>query len=256
MSEKRAKKLAQNYIDPKLANADMADSLGRIADELEKPKEVVKELKVEITNQPEIQKFKLEGVEVVTFKGDRGEVGPQGERGEKGDSITGPQGPKGEKGDAGYTPIKGVDYFDGEKGEQGETGVGLPGKNGSPDSPEQIVEKINSLPDEDEFKIDASHIKGLPEIKDGKGQAVFSVERGGLKVYDLSSSLDGATKTFSLPAFDKIIMISSTSFPFTFRPTVDYTSDASAMTLTFTSEITASTTLALGQTLLIVYSVL
>lgn len=63
-----------------------------------------------------------------------------GKKGDKGDSI---------KGDDGYTPIKGVDYND-----------------GSPDTGEQIVEKINDLPtDDDDLKIDASHIKNLPQNK-------------------------------------------------------------------------------------------
>jgi len=42
---------------------------------------------------------------------------------------------------------------------------GQNGKEGSPDTGEQIVEKINDLPtDEDELKIDASHIKNLPKM--------------------------------------------------------------------------------------------
>lgn len=59
-----------------------------------------------------------------------------------------------EKGEDGYTPIKGVDYFDGRDGE-----------DGSPDDGEEIVSKINELSIEDDaFKIDASHIKNLPEF--------------------------------------------------------------------------------------------
>jgi hypothetical protein len=52
--------------------------------------------------------------------------------------------------DDGYTPIKGVDYKDGE--------------NGSPDTGEEIVQKINDIEtDDDEYKIDAKHIKNLPK---------------------------------------------------------------------------------------------
>lgn len=50
---------------------------------------------------------------------------------------------------------------DGRDGENGQDG-----KDGSPDTGEEIVSKINALPTDDEdgeFKIDASHIKNLPE---------------------------------------------------------------------------------------------
>lgn len=75
-----------------------------------------------------------------------------------------------------------------------------------------------------------------------------------VKVYDLSSQLNGILKTFSLPAFWRVISVQSSSFPNAFRPTTDYTTDASAMTITFTSEITASSTLAAGQTIIVIYS--
>ena len=72
----------------------------------------------------------------------------------------------------GYTPIKGKDYFDGLSAYTPIKGVdyndGLPGLNGSPDTGEEIINKINDLPtDEDSLKIDAIHIKNLPEITKG-----------------------------------------------------------------------------------------
>lgn len=91
----------------------------------------------------------------------------------------------------------------------------------------------------------------------GKTMYVGGGNAGGgriVKSYDIYDSLNGVTKTFSLPAFYRIISVHSSSFPFSFRETVDYTSDASAMTITFTSEISASVTLATGQTVTIVYS--
>lgn len=75
-----------------------------------------------------------------------------------------------------------------------------------------------------------------------------------VKSYDLTSQLNGVLKTFSLPAFYQIISVQSTSFPNAFRPTVDYTSNAGAGTITFTSEISASATLNTGQTLIVIYS--
>jgi len=122
---------------------------------------------------------------------------------------------------------------------------------------DQVVSEINKLPtDDEELKIDASHIKNLPEIKSENGRPVFAVapSRNQVQVYDLSSSLDGVTKTFGLPAFWKVFDVRSSSFPYAFRPTVDYTVDGSAMTITFTSEVEAAGTLATGQTLYVLYT--
>ncbi|MDZ4205903.1 MAG: hypothetical protein U1C12_01690 [Patescibacteria group bacterium] len=75
-----------------------------------------------------------------------------------------------------------------------------------------------------------------------------------VKSYDISSQLNGVLKTFSLPSFYRVISVHSSSTPFVFRETTDFTTDASAMTITFTDEITASSTLSAGQTITIVYS--
>lgn len=63
----------------------------------------------------------------------------------------------------GKTPVKGVDYFDGVPGVNG-----LPGKDGSPDTGKEIVVKVNGLPIQPEFQIDASHIKNLPKATKNK----------------------------------------------------------------------------------------
>lgn len=60
-------------------------------------------------------------------------------------------------------PRDGIDGKDGRDGIDGRNGKD--GKDGSPDTGHQIVDKINSLPvDNDDDKIDASHIKNLPEF--------------------------------------------------------------------------------------------
>lgn len=134
------------------------------------------------------------------------------------------------------------------------------GKDGSPDTPEQIIDKINSLPEEEENQIDIKHIKGWKKtIEDLVKKASSTVFVGGgnggrvVKLYDFSSQLDGVTKTFTLPAFWRIIDIQIGTIP-PLRPTVDYTSNASAMTITFTSEIEASTYLARGLSAIVIYS--
>ena len=103
---------------------------------------------------------------------------------------------------------------------------------------------------EDEFIRIEKMIKELPTVFVGGSSSGGRI----VKSYDLSSQLNGVTKTFSLPAFWRIISVHSSSFPNAFRETVDYTYDASVYSITFTSEITADTTLATGQTITIIYS--
>lgn len=129
------------------------------------------------------------------------------------------------------------------------------------DSSEQIRNKLESITEEDKkLGISAiSHLEErLDEIKKIKGSVQYvpsGVSGGGIvKAYDLTSQLNGVLKTFALPAFWRVISVHSSSTPNAFRPTTDYTTDASAMTITFTDQIDAGSTLATGQTLLVVYA--
>lgn len=102
-------------------------------------------------------------------------------------------------------------------------------------------------------------LKQLKELKKERQKVIYtggsSPKFGGhVQYYDLSASLDGSTRTFALPAFARVLSVQSSSFPNAFRPSTDYTTDASAMTITFTSEIDAATTLAAGQTIIILYA--
>lgn len=118
----------------------------------------------------------------------------------------------------------------------------------------QIVGLINDLEITPELQIDAKHIKNLPKFEQ---RIVNSVaKKGEVLYYDLSSQLDGSTKTFSLPAFYKIIDVRSSSAPFAFIQGTDFTVDGSAMTISFTAQIDATITLATGQTLYILYTTL
>lgn len=110
-------------------------------------------------------------------------------------------------------------------------------------------------------KLRISDIKDLREELDELKKSKVIMTGGGssggghiVKAYDLSDQLNGVLKTFALPAFWRVISVHSSSFPNAFRPTTDYTTDASAMTITFTAEITAGTTLATGQTIIVTYS--
>ena len=119
------------------------------------------------------------------------------------------------------------------------------------DSPEQFKEKVETIVEE-LLKELRKTIKGLQfrPMPTGSG----ATGGGIVKVFDLSDSLDGSIKTFSLPAFWRIISITSSSFPTAFRPTIDYTTDEANSQITFTSEVDVSTMLNTGQSILIVYA--
>ena len=172
-----------------------------------------------------------------------GKDGKDGNNGKDGKSVVGPPGPPGPPGV-------------GEMGPQG-----LPGKDGSPDTPQQVRDKLEVLNGNERLSIAAINNlrEELDDLKKRLGRAGGTVfvggsTRGAVKLYDISSQLNGILKTFPLPTFWRVSDVSSSSFPHAFRPTVDYTTDASAMTITFTSQIDAATTLATGQTVLIEYA--
>lgn len=116
-------------------------------DETMETNEKLDEIKEAIENQPpppEEIKVKLEGVEVITIKGDKGEPGDQGEVGPEGphgdQGVAGEQGPKGEQGFEGPMGLTGPQ---GEKGPQGERGErGEKGEQGSPDKAEDLKKKL------------------------------------------------------------------------------------------------------------------
>lgn len=127
-------------------------------------------------------------------------------------------------------------------------------------TPNEILNKVQSLDEGDRWDIkDVNGLeKELEKIRRMKVQGGFGGGNGlamknAVLVYDLSSSLNGVLKTFSLPAFWRVLTVDLSSFPNALRPTTDYTVDSSAMTITFTSQIEASTSLATGQTCIITY---
>lgn len=150
-------------------------------------------------------------------------------------------GPKGDKGERG---LKGEQGAPGPRGEQGP-----PGPAGSADTGDMIVGKINALPDNGP-KIDASKIKNLSQYVKGKKEKA-RMGRGTsapVQSYDLSSYLDGGTKTFTIPTNTRVLMVWCTQYPIILRPTVDYTSTPT--TLTLTDQVSAPEA---GQTMVIMY---
>ena len=153
---------------------------------------------------------------------------------------------------------EGVDGKDGRNGIDGRPGRdGKDGKDAPAETPRQIKKNIKLLKkklrikDIKNLRKELDELKKLRTIMTGGGSGT-----GGhiVKCYDLSASLNGVLKTFSLPAFWRVISVHSSSFPNAFRPTTDYTTNASLMTITFTSQIKVGTTLATGQTIIVTYS--
>ena len=106
-------------------------------------------------------------------------------------------------------------------------------------------------------RLDVSAIKGLEEkiIPLVKSNIPVRVQTPA-KAYkvitrDISSELDGSTKSFYWGTHFGISGVFSSSFPNVMRPVIDYTENARG--ITFTSQIEAATTLASGQTVIIQY---
>ena len=147
-----------------------------------------------------------------------------------------------------------VNGRDGEQGPQGIQGLqGEKGDNGSPDTADQIIDKISGLLEIKDIKGLKDELEKLRKIKGGT--TIMGGNLGGhvVKTYDLSALLNGVLKTFSLPAFWRVIDVKLSSIP-TLRPTTDYTTDSGASTITFTSQINASTELSAGQSCIVIYS--
>ncbi len=128
------------------------------------------------------------------------------------------------------------------------------------DTGEQIVDKINVLPIDPESQIEKEHIKGLEDWMKLMEERISNIPRGrggggrsgnSVQYYDISSELNGSTKVFTIPSNRRVLLITGTSLPTTFRPLIDYTVDG--RTLTFTSQIDEATTLASGQTITVLY---
>lgn len=186
----------------------------------------------------------------------------------------------------GYTPIKGKDYFDGkdyvlqeEDKKEIASLIKVPvvekiiektevireqpiitneiKEVAIPTTGEEMVDKINDLPIEPDFQIDSDHIKGLKEeLKNLKGivseaRPIFGPGKTKILIMDLSSQLDGVTKTFNVGTNFGIVGVYSSSAPFIFRPTIDFT--AVGQTIVFDSSIDAASMLAGGQSLIIQY---
>lgn len=128
------------------------------------------------------------------------------------------------------------------------------------ETPEEVRDLLETIEVEDE-KLKISAIGHLEEeLKKLRKQIseLSSRPMGGVatrdivKSMDISAQLDGVTKTFQTSAMYRVITVLLSSTPSALRENVDYVwSDTS---ITFTSEINASTSLASGQSAIILYT--
>lgn len=196
------------------------------------------------------------------FKGDAGEKGEKGE-----------QGLKGEDGKDGKDGVDGKNGSDGRDGIDGRDGKD--GKNISPKEAKLIIMGILSdMTAEDFGALTKKDMEAMLKTYDGKSSkslekrlnalqdAVFrnygghgGTQSGGATTilqYDLSSQLNGSTKSFTIPSNTAITAVMGSSAPFIFAPTTDYTGTGTT-TITFTAGVDAPSALAAGQTLIVQY---
>lgn len=123
------------------------------------------------------------------------------------------------------------------------------------ETPESIRDLLEELiPKSEDEKLDPRSIKGWEELMkkiEGIASRPTTVANVGRDItdIDISSQLDGVTKTFNIPAVWKIVTVDLSSFPNALRKNIDYTWTPTS--ITFTSEIEASTSLNTGQTCII-----
>lgn len=110
---------------------------------------------------------------------------------------------------------------------------------------DEMQKEIHNL--EKEVVALKKEMKRVSQAPSGGGGGI--VGRDLVRNYDLSAYLDGSTKTFNIPAIWSIVSVATSSFPNVLRPIIDYT--YTGQTITFTSEIDETTTLASGQTVVL-----
>lgn len=113
------------------------------------------------------------------------------------------------------------------------------------ETPEELKAKLVKLPIKERW-FDWRHIKNAPvdlskkRLGRGTGSPV--------NLEDISSQCNGVLKTFTVPAHARALGLWSTQFPLVYRPTTDFTT--SGTTLTLTAAVGAPDT---GQTLIFLY---
>ena len=191
----------------------------------------------------------------------------------------------GEKGDKGDKPLAGKDFPFPKDGKTPIAGRDFPmPRNGIDANVKSItLDVLARMPKIDEQKMMKGIIKQIPKIEQEATKETtkklnalpepwlhansliglismiktFAVADGGgggdtIRYVDLSSSLDGSTRDFTLTRVNRILSVHGTSSPIAYRPEVDWTFAETTSILTITSEVDIQS-LATGQTLYVLY---
>lgn len=228
------RKLAPKQQDiVKLANKKGTDADLFVLDKVHEVQDALEQVK---SGQPDLDKV-LAAI--------RGKDGTNGNNGTQGAT-----GLRGEKGDEGAPGAQGIPGKDGRNGKDGVDGT--PGRDGAAgkDADEtSLLAQISAL--REEFEARLGQFEAQSNESAAKGQpVVYGPGKTKLIVLDLSTQLDGTTKTFQLGTNFGIVNVSSSSAPFgAFRPVIDY--NGVGKTIVFTSNVDAPSALAAGQSLIV-----
>lgn len=238
-------------------NLPLVEELSNISDKLEKIGELIK-TESEKPDMPEVHKMQLEGVEVVTIKGDKPTeeellnlIKPLIPEVKDGNDYVLTEQDKKEIAKSIKVPIveKIIERTEVIKeqpivtNEIKEIAVS--------DTPEQIAEKLNTT----EQTIEKNVIIGLVDELRQLRELINNIPRGGsrsvggMKLHDLSSQTNGSTKIFSVPKGVAGFVIGS-DFPTVLIENNGFTLNGSRTQLTITAVNAPST----GSQLLYVYS--
>jgi tetrahydromethanopterin S-methyltransferase subunit B len=166
----------------------------------------------------------------------------KGDKGEQG--IAGKDGLDGKNGIDGLNGKDGRDGIDGEDGEDGQDGEDAPPVNN-----QEIIDACMKPMMEMMTKMQAEFDAKMKSVSDKK-PTVYGPGKTRIIKYDLSSQLNGVTKTFILGTHFGIISVQSSSAPFgAWRETIDYTEVGK--TIVFDPSLDASVYLAAGQSLIV-----
>lgn len=191
--------------------------------------------------RPEVQKIKIEGLEVVTLKGDSlkyedlTEVQKEELRGEEGKDYILTPADKKEIAKSITVPIVEKIIEKTEVIHEQPIVTNEVKEVAVAESGEQIVDKIN----EAEGLIKKERVEGMEEMnKDISNLKARPIGKGGgrkvtyIKRYNLSSQLDGVTKAFLLPPDTiEVVGVFGSQFPINFNPGTDWTFAGRTLTL-------------------------
>lgn len=158
---------------------------------------------------------------------------------------------------------QGLSHMEKRVGEIKNGRDGLHGRNGKDADPKKVIEMVRNLAPKGMTPAQLKAFEDLEDLVKEALEDLKKVKNRGMQIMggtsgrslfhdvDISSQLDGVTKTFTLSAFYMIISVYASSHPYALRKGVDYTFDGNAGTITFTDQITASASLAAGQTVIL-----